>query len=289
MRPKTKEKKIDMIWLILAVIGSSMLSILMRLSERHIGESVSVLAVNYVTCTVLSCIYSGIGNVSVNQGGLGLTLGLGLVNGVLYLSSFVLLQLSVKRNGVVMSTTFMKLGLLVPLVFSMLVFGERMSIVQGIGFVFTIACIVLIHSEKEKTTIQFKVGLILLLLIGGSANGMSKVFEEIGNANHSSFFFAFTFGMACLLCWGLVIYKKEKVNKFHILYGILIGIPNFFSANFLLKSLRTLPAVIAYPTLSVGTIVVVSLVGIFLFKEKLGKRQWVAIVGIMAALVLMNI
>ena len=39
-----------------------------------------------------------------------------------------------------------------------------------------------LYSEKEKTTIQFKVGLILLLLIGGSANGMSKVFEEIGNA-----------------------------------------------------------------------------------------------------------
>lgn len=278
-----------MIWLLLAILGSSMLAVVMRFSERHIGENVSMLAVNYITCTILSVLYSGIENVSINQGGLGLTMGLGLVNGVLYLGGFVLLQINVKRNGVVMSTTFMKLGLLVPMICSMLIFGEKMSGLQGIGFLFAVISIVLINSEKEKTTIQFKLGLMLLLLVGGIADGMSKVFEEIGNPNHSAFFLTFTFGMACILCWGMVIYKKEKVNKFHIIYGILIGIPNFFAANFLLKSLRTLPAVIAYPTFSVGTIIVVSLAGVLLFKEKLGKRQWTAILGIMAALILLNI
>ena len=73
------------------------------------------------------------------------------------------------------------------------------------------------------------------------------------------------------------------------MYGVMIGVPNFFAAKFLLKSLQTLPAVITYPTFSVSTIIVVSLAGVCFFKEKLGKRQWGAIVGILVALVLLNI
>lgn len=278
-----------MFYLLSAILCSAMLSIIMRISERHIGESVSMLAFNYVACTILSLIYSGVGTMFPSEEGIGLTLGMGLINGFLYLGGFVLLQVNVKRNGVVMSTTFMKLGLLVPMVFSVLLFRERMNAMQIIGFVLALISIVLINFEKEETTMQFKAGLILLLLVGGMADGMSKVFEEVGNEVLSSQFLLFTFGMACLLCWGLVIWKKEKINKFHFLYGILIGVPNFFAAKFLLKSLQTLPAVITYPTFSVGTIIVVSLAGVCFFKERLGKRQWIAIVGILLALVLLNI
>lgn len=278
-----------MLYLLLAILCSSLLSIIMRLSERHIGENVSMLAFNYVICTILSLIYSGVGNIFPNEEGIGLTLGMGLINGFLYLGGFVLLQVNVKRNGVVMSTTFMKLGLLVPMVFSVFLFGERMDAMQIIGFALAVISIVLINFEKEETTMQFKTGLILLLLVGGMADGMSKVFEEVGNEALSSQFLLFTFGMACLLCWGLVIYKKERLQKYHIIYGVLIGVPNFFAAKFLLKSLQTLPAVIAYPTFSVSTIIVVSLAGVCFFKEKLGKRQWIAIGGILVALVLLNI
>ena len=278
-----------MIYLLSAILCSAMLSIIMRLSERHIGESVSMLAFNYVTCTILSLVYSGVGNILPSEEGLGLTLGMGLINGFLYLGGFVLLQVNVKRNGVVMSTTFMKLGLLVPMIFSVFLFGERMNEMQIIGFILAVVSIVLINSEKEETTMRFKLGLILLLLVGGMADGMSKIFEEVGNEALSSQFLLFTFGMACLLCWGLVIWKKEKINKFHSIYGVLIGVPNFFAAKFLLKSLQTLPAVITYPTFSVGTIIVVSLAGVCFFKEKLGKRQWIAIIGILMALVLLNI
>jgi len=166
-----------MIYLLLAILCSSLLSIIMRLSERHIGENVSMLAFNYVTCTILALIYSGVGNIFPNEEGLGLTLGMGLINGFLYLGGFVLLQVNVKRNGVVMSTTFMKLGLLVPMIFSVFLFGERMDAMQIIGFVLAVISIVLINFEKEETSMQFKTGLILLLLVGGMADGMSKVFE----------------------------------------------------------------------------------------------------------------
>ena len=56
----------------------------------------------------------------------------------------------------------------------------------------------------------------------------------------------------------------------------------------MLLSLSEIPAVVAYPTYSVGTIVAVTLAGLLLFKEKLSKRQLTALTIILAALVMLN-
>lgn len=278
-----------MIYLLLAILCSAMLSIIMRLSERHIGSDLSMLGFNYIVCVLLSIIASGAGNLFPGQEGIGVTLGLGIINGFLYLGGFVLLQVNIKRNGVVMSTTFMKLGLLVPMIFALFVFGEKMNLTQSIGTALALMAIILINSQKEETNLSFKWGLILLLLVNGGANGMSKIYDEVGNETLSAQFLLYTFVVACLLCWGFALYKKEKISKYHVIYGVAIGVPNFFSAKFLLKAVQTLPAVIVYPTFSVGAIIVVSLVGIGFFKEKLDKKQWIAIAGILVALVLLNI
>ena len=86
-----------------------------------------------------------------------------------------------------------------------------------------------------------------------------------------------------------VIWNKERPGKAEFLYGALIGIPNFFSSKFLIAALKDVPAVIAYPTYSVATILIVTLTGVFIFKETLSKRQWYALIAILVALVLLNI
>ena len=50
-----------------------------------------------------------------------------------------------------------------------------------------------------------------------------------------------------------------------------------------------MPAVIVYPSYSVGAILLVTLTGVAAFKERLRKLQWLAIGFIAAALVLLNI
>jgi len=86
-----------------------------------------------------------------------------------------------------------------------------------------------------------------------------------------------------------VIRKKERPGGKELLYGALVGIPNFFSAKFLLGALEALPAVIVYPTYSVATILAVTLAGVFFFRERLTVRRWIAMGGILAALVMLNI
>lgn len=273
-------------YLILAICSSVGVSILMRLSAKRAKGSLCMLAANYLVCLLIAGCFTGFENLAPSLPGLGQTLILGAVNGVFYLVSFVLYQRSVAKNGIVLSSTFMKLGLLVPIAVS--VFWEIPTAVQIIGFSIALLGIVLITGGKEKTA-RFSFGLVVLLLLGGSANAMSEVYEEIGNAALSSQFLLYTFGAAFILCVIMMLLKKEKPNRYTIFYGLLIGIPNYFSARFLLLSLGAVPAMIAHPTYSAVSVAVVAVLGVCAFKERLSKKQWAAMVLILLSLILLNL
>ena len=83
--------------------------------------------------------------------------------------------------------------------------------------------------------------------------------------------------------------NRERIDGKALLFGSLVGIANFFSAKFLLGALGQLPAVVVFPTYSVATMLVVTLVGIVFFRERLGTRQWIAFATVIAALIMLNI
>lgn len=279
-----------MLNLLLAIASSALVSITMRLSERKVKNNLAMLAVNYLMCLGLAWGYTGFTAPFPGEQGLGFTLAIGGINGFLYLSGFALFQINIRKNGVVLSSTFMKLGLLVSMLVSMVVFGERPAVWQWAGFVLAVAAIILINYQPGEKKAASKWGLLLILLTGGTADTMSKVFEELGNPLLSEHFLLYTFAMALVFClaWN-VLQKKGLPGKREWLYGMLVGIPNFFSAKFLLGALEDLSAVIVYPACNVATILVVTMAGVLLFKERLEKRQWTALAMILAALILLNI
>ena len=87
----------------------------------------------------------------------------------------------------------------------------------------------------------------------------------------------------------MALLNKQKISFADIGSGLLIGIPNYYSARFLLLSLGYVPAVIAYPVYSAGTIMLTSIIGLLLFSEKLNAQKKLALVLILAALVLLNL
>lgn len=274
-------------YLLLAIFSSSAIAVLMRLSSGKIQNNVAMLAMNYLMCTLLSMGFSGLG--SLFPAGSTLTLLMGTAQGLLYLVSFLLLNISTARNGVVLSSVFMKLGLLVPMVLSIFLFGELPSALQLIGFVMALTAIFLINFEPGQKQIRMNWLLLLLLLGGGSGDAMAKIFETWGDPSLVSHFLLYTFLTALILCLALMKYKQQRIGRAELLFGLAIGIPNFFSAKFLLAALNSLPAVIVYPTYSVATMLVVTLAGALFFREKLNRNQWLALVIILLALVFLNI
>lgn len=277
-----------MLYLLLAIASSAMIAVIMRVSSQKVKSNISMLAVNYLTCLLLAAGYADFQLLPAGQPGFSLTLGLGAVNGVLYLLGFVLLQYNTRKNGVVLSSVFMKLGLLVPMVLSVALFAEIPTALQIVGFVLAVGAILLINYEKG-TRFSGGLPLVLMLLAGGSGDAMSKVFEVYGPGQLADTFLFYTFVSAFLLCCLLVLWKKERFDWKALLFGVLVGVPNFFSAKFLLMALSYLPAVIVYPSFSVATLLVVTLAGVGLFRERLRKEQWAALAVILAALVLLNV
>lgn len=279
-----------MLYLLLAIASSAMIAIIMRLSARKVTSNITMLAANYLICLLLAAAYGDFQVLSVEVPGLGKTLAMGAVNGVLYLLGFVLLQYSTRKNGVVLSSVFMKLGLLVPIVLSLVLFGEVPSAVQAVGFFLAVGAIILINYEKGVVSAgKGTLILVLLLLAGGGGDAMAKVFSVYGPQQLGESFLIYTFLSALVLCLALVLWKRERLQPAALLYGVLVGIPNFYSARFLLKAVSALPAVVVYPTFSVATILVVTLAGVLAFRERLRKTQWIALAVILAALVLLNI
>ena len=277
-----------MIYLILAVISSALVSVVMRLSQRFARNNITMLAANYVMCTAAAAILAG-GMIPTGEGA-ALTMGLGSFCGVLYLLGFVLLQWNIQRNGVVLPATFQKLGVLVPTIAAITVFGETARWTQLLGIAVAIGAILLMQGRGgDKAANRSTLGLIALLMCGGMSDVMSKVFQTWGNAEHGNYFLVFTFLIALVLCLALCAVKKQSVTVPDVLCGLALGVPNYMSARFLLWALREVPAVVVYPSFSVGTIIVVTLVGMFCFREQVEKRKLAALGMILGALVLLNV
>ena len=128
-----------------------------------------------------------------------------------------------------------------------------------------------------------------MLLSCGMADAMSKIFTESGVAALEGQFLFYTFAVAMGLCAVGMTVKGQKIGTREALFGTLIAVPNFFSSKFLLGALESLSAVIVYPVFSVGTILVVTLMGVLAFRERLTKQQWIGIGAILVALVLLNV
>ena len=278
-----------MIYLLLAILCSALVTIVMRVGSSEKSGNLGMLAINYLICLILSGFQAGYRNLFPAVPELPRILGMGAVNGTLFLLGFLMLQHNIRRNGVVLSSIFMKLGLLVPMVVSIVLFGEMPGVWQILGFLLAVAAIVLMNLEPGVSSGKFRPGLILLLLAGGCCDTMAKVYDELGSADLSGQYLFYTFAVALLLCLVVMVCKKERFSRASFVDGTLLAIPNYFFASFLLLALNSLDAVVVYPTYSVGTILVTTLAGVIFFREKLKKRMWIAVGIILAAMVLLNL
>ncbi len=280
-----------MFYLLMAIISSAMVSILMRISEKYVRGNMVMFCANYAACMAVSLIYMvGIRSVAF-EAGTEIAVSLGAVTGFLYLAAFVLLQKNINCNGIIFSGAAMKLGgVLVPTMVAVLLFQERMKWLQLAGAVLAVAAIILINIEKgEVNRGGRKQWLVILLLVSGFADTMSNIFDKFGPPVLKNLYLFCTFFAALLIALTLALRRKQQITTADLLCGLLIGIPNYYSARFLLLSFESVPAVVAYPVFSVGTIIVISTAGAVFFHERLSRQKKVALLLILVSLIMLNI
>lgn len=284
-----------MIYLILTILCSSSITLLFRYTEKKDINKYGVLCTNYIVCIASSLYFTGYGSDIIPSGHEGmLALKLGLINGVMYLAGLVLNQRNVKVNGPIMTATFSRLGLLIPISGSIIFLGERPTGIKILGILLAVLAIIYVSSSRGKEKVssngfKVKAWLIVMLAVSGSSGFITKIFQHNGSSLWDNQFLLYTFIMAFILCTILLVKSGKKLRLSDVLYGIAIGIPNYYSSLFELKALNQIPAFIVFPSTSICTILVISLLSMAIFKERITKKQLVSIFIIMIALVLLNI
>lgn len=280
-----------MVYLLLAIVSSAMVSVFMRASERSVRNTMAMFTANYAVCLAISRFYMGSARLFARSDGMGTAVGLGLASGFLYLASFILLQRSIHHNGVVLSSASMKLGaVLIPVLAAVLVFGERMKWPQLLGSILAVLAILLINIGKGDVRQGGKKGLLLVLLTAnGLTDTMANIYQKTGTEALKDHYLCFTFLAALFLALTAALWKRDRARPGDIGWGLLIGVPNYYSARFTLLALEQVPAVVVYPVYSVGTIITITLVGLAVFRERLDRRKTAALGLILAALALLNI
>lgn len=301
-----------MIFLFLSIICSALIAIVFKFSERRDSNRYALTAFNYVTAAIISFIllpekklfnfewfkaFSLESSKLISQGELfspsasaAWAIILGCITGVIFFSSFYLYQYNVKKNGAALSATFAKLGVLIPVLLSIALFKELPSWLQLLGIVLAISAILLINLGGEKNAlVKTKWELVFLFIIGGLGDFNSKVYQFYGIIEYKELFIFYIFVSALLISLIMLVIKRRGLTMLDMLFGILVGIPNQLTSYYLIKSLESIEASVAFPIYSAGTILMVNLVNILLFKEKLNKKQYVAIGIIVIALILLNL
>ena len=279
-----------MIYLMLAIASSALVSIIIRLGEDHVTNQMGMLLSNYVVCSICAIVCSNSDVVTAVQASGFFDIGLGVVCGFLYLAGLLLMQYNTKHNGVVLSSTFMKLGVLIPTLMAIVFFREIPKGTQVIGIVLALLAIVMIHFEKDALKEgNKKLWLLVLLLCGGITDSTANIFEKFGSPAAKDVYLFMIFFVAGVLAFVLVLKSKKKVSPKDVIFGVILGVPNYFSSRFLLLSLSSMSAVVVYPTYSVATMIVITVVGVLAFKEKLDRKKAIALGMIVLALGLLNI
>ncbi|EQB90337.1 multidrug transporter EmrE-like cation transporter [Clostridium punense] len=213
----------------------------------------------------------------------------GVIAGLFFFLSFIYYQKSVRENGVGLSGTFGKLGILIPMIFSILLWREMPTALQWCGIALSLVSILIVNlSLKDLSLKSFNTTLILLFIFGGMAEFSNKIFQKYAVTELKDLFLFFVFFVAFIISICFTFKQKKRVNIKDIILGIVVGIPNLFSSYFLILALSHITTSVAFPIYSAGSILLINLGGFIIFKEKLSLKDTFAVALTLIALVLIN-
>ncbi len=214
---------------------------------------------------------------------------LGAFTGILYFVGIIAMQLSVRNYGAGLAGMFSRAGMIIPILLSIILWKEFPSPFQWIGIVLALAGVILANMQPDKALKKFTIRLTLLLqfFTSGLSALMSKTFQTYGIIDYRNVFLLAVFASAFIISL-IYTYKTPKSwGQAELFAGFIVGVFNQLSATFLLLALNSLPAPIVYPLVSAGAIVVINIMGMAFFNERLKRHELIAVgLTVIAVLIL---
>ncbi len=282
-----------MIYLLISICISSFLFVIFKLFEVFKIDTLQGIIVNYLVAAVLGFYMSDLPVSFQEVTDQSWFYGAFLL-GILFILVFNLMALTSQKNGLSVASVASKMSLVVGVVFGIMYYKESANYIKIIGILLALLAVYLASTRETQQKVQKKSSLLfpILLFFGSGCIDTSLKFIETAYVQEGGvpifsatiFAFAFLVGMVFLI---VKMIKGAFVFQFkNILGGILLGIPNYFSIVYLLKALNAegMESSNAFTVNNVGIVILSTLLGLLLFKEKLSKKNWlgvaVAILGV---------
>jgi drug/metabolite transporter (DMT)-like permease len=266
-----------MIFLLLSIMCSVSIAHLFKYVERKTLPRFGLFAVNYLVGSGVACLGS--------DGELFQKLSvplmvLGIVVGILFVCSYILMNLTIKKLGVTIPVSLMRLSAVLPTFGSIIFFSELPTTLQVIGILLAFLSLPLASEERIVFTNLVQImdngfgwGLMLFFVFG-IANFIFKIQRQIFPLENPYHFLAIIFPTAFLVSASVAACQRTRITKTVLEFGTVLGILNLFSSYFLMKALQNLRGIVVYPTNGIGIILLSAITSMILWKERLTKSTY---------------
>ena len=285
-----------MFYLVATILLNVVISAIFKVFPKYKVDAFQAIVVNYCVCVITGSLF--IGNIPFHSAAVHEAwFPWALLMGASFISIFNLIAYCTKVDGITTTTIANKLSLVIPVLFAVIFFHEQAGIGKIAGILLAFPAVYLTTRVKEDNG-KMQSLLFPVLLFAGSG-----LLDTIVNYVQHTFLIGqqlqATFTVYCFAVAGvlgitiiilLVLMKKIQLQPRNIIAGICVGIPNYFSIYFLIRSLNSnfLPSSSAIPVINIGILVASSLAALLVFREKISRLRVLGLVLALVAIMLIT-
>jgi drug/metabolite transporter (DMT)-like permease len=230
-------------------------------------------------------------------------LGIGAVGGVLASLALFAFQASLRFGKISTSWLILNLCVAVPVVLSIVVYGEKVNGWKWLGMLLVLGAIFLLWWDKKKDlertgteqsapgagrTLRWLPLIMLAFLANGLAASSQLVLVKVGGGDYVWQFYVVLYAAGCAVMALTTLVHEGRPNRREFVTAAAMGVASVAGNIAMVKALANqVPGPVAYPVGNGGSLFLVVLAGVLLFKEHVNPVGIAGIaVGIGAVLVL---
>jgi len=277
-----------MIYVLMAVACSVLVSVLLKLARRLSVDIGQAITWNYVATSVLTfTVFHPSLDVLRSPGApwLGF-IGLGLLLPLIFLA----LGASVRTAGIVRTDAAQRLSLLISLLAAFVLFGESVSVLKGMGVALGLAALVcMVWRVDPRGSDDGERAWMWPLLVFAGFGVIDILFKQVARAGTPlGASLQAMFALALVVSLVLLLWRRWRDRTFFTLRdavaGLILGLANFGNIVFYVRGHQALPdhPSLVFASMNLGVVGLGALVGTVGFRERL---SWVNVLGLVFALV----
>ena len=283
-------------YLALQIIGNAAFTLLVKVARTRRIDYLLFGAVNYVVGAVVGLVLF----LRAGSPASAAAVVLGIINGVQYQVTFLLMYALLGMTGVAIMVSFLRLSVFIPTIASIALWHEWPAPLQAVGLALTAIALPLLGGAAQQSAPPgrqaWRAWLLIIgtLLISGAGLLAAKAFAELHQEAMRPTYLLAAYGSASVLSalsWPLhakLPAPKDARLLPAILLGALTGLCNVGQLAALLRGLATVPGIVAFPVTAAGGLLVVAIAGRLTWKERLAGRAGAGIALALAAVALVN-